>query len=307
MLNFRKLIYEDTNVIYKYLEKKENLDTDYAKTTLLCWYDELQIATDKDFVVMKYICGGKNRYFSPLAVDVENYTKAIAEIEEYEKGDIIFLSVNEKEKDILTSLGYQSEDSRDYSEYLYNAEDLIHLSGKKYHAKRNFINGFNNIPYTFREYQKTDKEELIFLMQSWDKANTEKSPTQNEEQIWIYHVCGENNERTDFEQELAAVSRVVDDLQKYNAFCDVLLIDGKIAGFCVGEIMPHNVGAIYFQKANVEYKGIYALLDHLFCQKHFLNVPFINKQEDMGLSGLRKSKESYYPVCLVNKFTLSKN
>ena len=77
-------------------------------------------------------------------------------------------------------------------------------------------------------------------------------------------------------------------------------------GFALGEILPTNVGAIYFEKGDIAFKGIYPLIDNLFCKKHFNEVRFINKQEDMGLEGLRKSKLSYNPVKLHNRFVAKK-
>ena len=88
----------------------------------------------------------------------------------------------------------------------------------------------------------------------------------------------------------------------------MLITDGKIIGFAAGEILPNGIGTIYFEKGDIDYKGIYPLLDNAFCKKHFDGgvVKYINKQEDMGVEGLRKSKLSYNPVKFAERYNAKK-
>ena len=78
-------------------------------------------------------------------------------------------------------------------------------------------------------------------------------------------------------------------------------VDGKIVGFETGELTASNVGIVHLEKGDTDYDGIYPSLCQMFAAKHFAGVRFINRQEDMGLEGLRKSKESYHPCGFVEK------
>ena len=95
--------------------------------------------------------------------------------------------------------------------------------------------------------------------------------------------------------------------EKYdNYFADVIEHQGKIIGFSLGEITPPNVGITHIEKGDIEYDGVYSYLCQAFAQKHYGGVRVVNRQEDMGLEGLRKSKQSYRPIGFCRKFAIKK-
>ncbi len=96
-------------------------------------------------------------------------------------------------------------------------------------------------------------------------------------------------------------------VEKYdNYFADVIEYQGKIIGFSLGEITPSNVGITHIEKGDIEYDGVYSYLCQAFAQKHYGGVRVVNRQEDMGLEGLRKSKQSYRPIGFCRKFAVKK-
>ena len=109
------------------------------------------------------------------------------------------------------------------------------------------------------------------------------------------------------DREIEVLNTVIKNLDKYNSFVDVLEVDNKVIGFCLGEILPTEVGVIHFQKADTSYRGSYQLIDNLFVKKRFSKIKYVNKQEDMGLVGLRKAKLSYRPIQLVERWKAVKN
>ena len=82
----------------------------------------------------------------------------------------------------------------------------------------------------------------------------------------------------------------------------VLEIDGEIHAYTAGFINPSNVGIILFEKADPEYEGIYQAVNYLFINHSFKQCRFINRQEDLGLEGLRKAKMSYHPFGFAEKY-----
>lgn len=290
MLQFRNVTFEDKEKVYEFYAKSNLPCTNYSVTTLCGWQkcNELNIYFNEEFLILKIT--KLNIFISPLAASLQAYAKAIDKIIEY-MGDkpITIVVASTEQVDILQGKGFVCENIRAHAEYLYLAEALITLKGKKYNSKRNFINRFPS-PYAFREYQPQDFDAVMELFADWQENKIQHEVEDMDKQIITR------------EWEREVILSVLGNMQMYNCFADVLVVDNKIAGFCLGEVLPTNVGAIYFQKADIAYRGIYPLIDNLFIKKRFADVQFVNKQEDMGLEGLRKSKLSYHPYMLVERW-----
>lgn len=289
---------EDLNNVYKLLGYRLVEDTQYSLTTVVGWFKNrsVLVETTEEYAIMSCKFDQTTVFFAPLTANKELFPFAVKKCEEY--GATRINGLNEWQSAIIKDMGYSLKFNRDYSEYLYNPDDLIYLKGKKFHPKRNFINGVN-YPYEFRSYEPSDRAELDKLFYKWN----------------VLHVDGAENLTDDeIKQKIAkggeqqVIDAVLDDLNAFNLFADVLITDGKIIGFAVGEILPNGIGAIYFEKGDIDYKGIYPLLDNAFCKKHFDGgvVKYINKQEDMGVEGLRKSKLSYNPVKFAERYNAKK-
>ena len=292
----------DLNKIYELIPKADVLDTGFSRVTVKGWfslYDALVEVTD-EYALLSAGKGDKRINISPLAVSDAAYMKAVAE---YERLGLDSISGADKRRaDILESLGYEVTADENMFEYLYSPEDLIELKGPKYHAKRNFINRFSE-KYVFRPYRESDYEALMELVCMWSYRHIDNGVRFCEQEGWIKY---KSLDKVEVDDEIIVLDRVVRNLKEFNCFADVMEIDGKVAAFAAGEILPSNVGALYFEKANIDYRGIYPVLDNLFCREHFASVRYINKQEDMGLEGLRKSKQSYHPVRMAERYTAVK-
>ena len=176
---------------------------------------------------------------------------------------------------------FEMEENREFFDYVYSVEDLISLKGKKYHAKKNHFNSFVN-SYDYA-YHKITLENI--------KACEECALR------WIL----ERNHDPDREEYIAAKTM----FEKYfelglkGAF---LTVDGKIAALTVGE---NNFGTviIHVEKADPEIKGAYAAINKMFLENEFPDAKYVNREEDLGIEGLRKAKLSYNPLVLLEKIT----
>ncbi len=83
-----------------------------------------------------------------------------------------------------------------------------------------------------------------------------------------------------------------------------ILIEDKVEAFSLGEQLNGNTAVIHFEKANPSITGLYAAISQYFCAEEWSNFKYVNREQDLGLEGLRKAKESYYPDHLVDKFNL---
>ena len=84
----------------------------------------------------------------------------------------------------------------------------------------------------------------------------------------------------------------------------LLTIGGKPCGFTVGEHFRPDMALIHLEKADPSIPGSYAFLNQQFAERSFGDVTYLNREEDMGIPGLRRAKESYYPVKLVKKYRI---
>jgi hypothetical protein len=174
---------------------------------------------------------------------------------------------------------------RDYDDYVYLAENLATLRGNKYNGKRNHINKFKSL-YNF-EYEpysvSIHAEECLRLNTLWHQSKN-----------------GEKQRLLDRDHE--AVKRCLfhsDDLNMQGA---VIRIDGEVQAFTLGNQIAPDTALIHMEKANTQIQGLYPLINQLFVQNTFSHVKYINREEDLGIEGLRKAKMSYHPEFMIEKY-----
>lgn len=289
----------DLEKIYEMMPLSGILDTGWSKVTIAGWFraHEPMVEVRDDYALMRVEYGDKAFNISPLAVSEEAYVRAIEELQSL--GFDAVRGVNPAQAEILKSLGYEITPNREAWEYLYLPEDLIELKGQKFHSKRNFINRFE-YSYEFRPYTEADYEGLLKLLCKWSYRHIDNGVKFCEQEGW---VRVKDLEKVEVDEEIVVLDRVVRNLSFFNCFADVMVIDGEIQGFAAGELLPTGIGALYFEKGNIDYKGIYPVLDNLFCKAHFGGARYVNKQEDMGIEGLRKSKLSYNPALMAERYS----
>jgi len=85
----------------------------------------------------------------------------------------------------------------------------------------------------------------------------------------------------------------------------VIMIGGKVEAFTFGEALNEDTAVIHVEKGNPDINGIYAVINQEYCVNNWESMQYINREEDMGIEGLRKAKESYYPVTLIEKYDVA--
>ncbi len=300
---FRPLKSEDFKQINALLAAGLTEDTTWTATTMIGWLKELSpsVVVTERYILLQYSLGDITVFPSPLVGKKEDYSAAVDALEAMGVNRI--QQVTPWQAQLLKERGYEIQKSEGEEEYIYDTEALVSLKGKKYHAKRNFINSAD-YPYLLRPYRTDDYDGIVELMYRW------KSHAEGAEDIRDYDyewkTIRATLQKSDFEMELTALTRVLSDLEGFNCIAAILESEGKIIGFAVGERMASGGGVMYFEKADTAYKGVYAVLDHLFLKEYFSDVRFINKQEDLGIEGLRKSKLSYHPVRFAERYLATK-
>ena len=176
---------------------------------------------------------------------------------------------------------YERDPNND--DYVYSTYDLINLEGKKYHQKRNHINRFlKNYEYTYESIDDSNIEECIAAEIEWLKG---KEPDRS------------------LQDEKIAIMEALNNFDQLGLKGGALRIDGKIQAFSIGDLLNPEMVVIHFEKANTEYHGSYAMINQQFAANCWKDIPYINREEDMGIPGLRKAKRSYHPIKMVEKYT----
>jgi len=170
------------------------------------------------------------------------------------------------------------EESRNSAEYIYDTEMLCKLSGKKLHSKRNHVNAFRKA-YAFEIKDITA-----------DKIEDARS--------FVLKRCNSAD-------EIQAMDRLFDDYFYLGVTGMLLYVDGLLVGVTAGEQITEDTALIHLEKADTDYTGAYATVNQLFAENYFSHTKYINREEDMGIEGLRKAKLSYHPAFLLEKYTVT--
>lgn len=177
--------------------------------------------------------------------------------------------------------------SRDDSDYIYNAEDLIELSGRKYHGKRNHIAKFG-------------KE---FPDWSYETINENNTDDCLEACLLWYEGKEELNEGLIHERQI--IQTALNEREILGLSGGLIRFDGKVIAFTLGERLNDDTFVVHFEKALPGYEGAYPVINNQFAAHELRGYRYINREEDLGIEGLRKAKLSYHPAILLEKFTLS--
>ena len=183
-------------------------------------------------------------------------------------------------------------EERDLFDYVYDGESMRELKGRKNVKKRNHINYFIKEYEGRYEYRLLDEEDFdacLALVQEWT-SNKEENGQIDEE----------------MEEELIGIKKL---FENYSVLKDKLkiagiFIDGKLEAFTMGEYINPDMALIHIEKANPSIRGLYPFINQQFLVHEFSDVEFVNREEDLGIEGLRKAKLSYHPVRFVEKYTV---
>ncbi|MDR1135761.1 MAG: phosphatidylglycerol lysyltransferase domain-containing protein [Clostridiales Family XIII bacterium] len=182
------------------------------------------------------------------------------------------------------------EADRPNFDYVYNTQDLIELKGREYHPKKNHLNYFlNNYKYEYEVMNSGMAEEAMEFIREFNERKNLTDP----------------HERELLLMEEKAMQDVFLNIETVGYLTGVIRIDGKIEALSIGGRLGKKTVTVHIEKANTEYRGLYQVINNEFCKHVAKNVKRINREEDMGIPGLRKAKLSYKPSMLVEKYTVT--
>ncbi|HOJ77698.1 MAG TPA: phosphatidylglycerol lysyltransferase domain-containing protein [Bacillota bacterium] len=299
MLNFREITLADRATLGQKLRNLQPEISDLNFTNFFMWQHTyvLRICYLEDldyWVLFARPKRWKPFFFVPIGdwQDEDKLKSVLKYIEDFcqnENLQVFFKRVPESFKNILMRIDpdLSAREDRNTFDYLYSVSELISLAGRKYHSKRNHLNQFLR-KYKW-EYQVINEEvlaEIMALETDWFNLKLAQQPK----------ISAEDQ----------AMLMVMTNFQQLDVVGGVIRVDGTIQAISVGEILNDNTALIHIEKANTMFSGIYAAINQQFLLNQWQDKEYVNREEDMGLEGLRKAKMSYNPLMLVKKFNLYK-
>lgn len=168
------------------------------------------------------------------------------------------------------------------ADYIYLRERLVSLSGKSLQSKRNHINKFEKLypDYSYEPITKGDCAECLAVEQEWLRQHG-------------------TEEDEDKEQEV--IQRLFDHFDELGLSGGILRVAGQVVAFTLGSPINETTFGVHVEKANRDYDGSYTMINKLFASTIPEQYVYVNREEDLGLEGLRKAKLSYKPETILPK------
>lgn len=291
MITFKDISIEDRDTITASTMNSPRRNCDLSFSNLCSWrflYDT-QFAIVDGFLVFKFWAGGKLAYMMPVGNgDLPAILQHLVEDAHKEKQPFCMLGVCSCMREELEAImpgQFTFTTDRDYADYIYLREDLATLKGKKFQSKRNHINRFRNT-YPNHEYTPITPEriqECMALEAEWCKVNNcdQQEGTGNERRALIY---------------------ALHHFEELGLTGGILHVDGKIVAFTFGMPINQETFGIHVEKADTTIDGAYAMINYEFANHIPEQYIYLNREEDLGLEGLRKAKLSYQPVTILDKY-----
>lgn len=290
MLEFRAPEIADMAWVKKAMTEPYNMACEYCFGNLFVWskayknkitsFDGLFLSCDGlDKPSYIYPCGKGNKKEAVKELIKHSAFEGNAPFSMYclTKDDV-------EELETLFPKKFEFVSDRAHFDYIYNTEDLINLSGRKYHSKRNHISYFkNNYNWKYERITRENLPECYEMNRKWEKFHSDSADSS-------------------LDEELDAIRRGFIKFDELGFVGGLLRIDGEVVAYTFGEEISPDIFCVHFEKAYPDIRGAYPMINQQFCENELKGYKYINREDDVGDEGLRKAKLSYNPVILLEKY-----
>lgn len=293
MLPFKAITFDDSSTIEPFLSHQNYRTSDYTVAGIFMWHRffNMSFCIVDEMLLIKMQYKSETPYFCiPVGPgSLDDALEALRNCCKEERHDLVFAAVPQAALSSLHKIFGEPllvEENRDWFDYLYLADELRNLAGKKFRTPRNHINRFKR-SYPDYRFVRITMENISLVRHFYSEYAPANTPE------------GEFPEA-----ESAAVAELLDEyFDRFEAIGYYLEIKGQIAGFAIGEII-NDTFFVHIEKASLLWHGSYQMLVNGVALLTPENIQYINREEDVGIEGLRKSKLSYNPTELLAKYTV---
>ena len=290
MLNFRRILPSDRDLLHAHFYQAEGHGSEYSFANLFLWGDQRVAFFDGAPLILSRF-GAWYSYLMPLTAEREKAITLLREDAQARGIPFRLFGLLPEETAWLQTRCPQAFSyrlTRDSFDYVYDIDRLAELHGRKLQAKRNHCNRFEEAYPDYRGLPLT--QELLPRCEAFAAR-------------W-YATHEQEHPDTDYAGEKAALSMAFshfDELHMVGILIETT--DGDVA-FSMGNRIREDTFDVNFEKALAEVNGAYPLVNREFARRIRAACPeirFLNREDDMGIEGLRRAKESYFPDLLLEK------
>lgn len=286
MLEFKKIELGDTCLLAPFLKNNKYNNCDFSIANIYMWRNKYHTAYAiyKETLILMV---DESNFLMPIGnndlKEVLLEMIAYAKLKEESFKISAVTPTMEAELNMAIPETFQFSEDRKNSDYIYLSSNMIELKGKKLHAKRNHINKFNSLYHMeFEVITDEHVSQVLDLQKKWCLINK----------------CSEDKELL---EESSAVQDVISHYKELGLTGGLLKADGLPVAFSFGQPLNDNCFDICIEKADSNVMGAYSMINQQFAQLFCKEHEYINREEDLGIEGLRKAKMSYHPEIILEK------
>jgi len=284
-LDFHRLTIADKEVLQSVTLHAGRRNCNYTFANLVGWqfWFRTEVCVLSDAVVLRFGWEGEKAYMICTKTLVPSL---IQSLRDDAGGPFMILGLEDDQIEVCRGMAQRIESKRNQFDYIYRRADLAVLQGNKLKAKRNHVNHFRaEFPdFEYRELTPAMFEECRALEMLWRDERGDNNP--------------------EYGDTIAAEQRVVETVFDHWNELDMrggsIYIDGKMVAFTYGTAVTTDTFDVCVEKADRNIDGLFSVINQQFCAHLPEQFVFVNREEDMGIEGLRKSKLSYHPEILLS-------
>ena len=297
-MRFEKFTFDHILRLLPVLRAQNTRLSNYTPGTAFVWgkYLDTHFAEAEGCLILRDRYVKQEYFYYPVSPsgDEEAQRRALCAIEEYCRNENVRLHFTAIPRDKLPELvlRYGSElhlsDIRRWRDYLYEKENFQNYPGGKYSGQRNHVNKFKKTypDWQFRAYTPADAAEVRAFLEEYAASQYAK------EEMYA-------------DEEMKGAFALFENIEKLGLSAGFLRAGGKIVAFSAGEVCGDTM-FVHVEKALRGYPGAYPAMAQAFAQAFCgENVRYINREDDSGDMGLRKSKLQYLPAALLDKYNIA--
>ena len=293
-LDFHPLSLSDRELVWRYTENAGRRNCDLSFANLYAWWTlyHTEIAEWGGFLLFRFQTDGHLAYLMPVGTgDWRAVLRQLKEDACRLSHPLLVIGVCEEQlslvRDCMEGHCWQSE-NREHADYLYLRESLAALSGKRLQPKRNHVNRFMRL-YPDCRYEDLTDEHVPACMELAER--------------WALNHAGKAEQRA-VAAETEAIRRALSRRSELGITGGVLRMGGRVVAFTYGAPICNDTFDVCVEKADMAYEGAYAVINKEFASRLPERFVYVNREEDLGVEGLRKAKLSYQPVRLLKKYSV---
>ena len=287
---FRPITAADADLLRSFTTESKCMNCDLNVANLCSWQFlyHTEYAVVEGFLVLRFVAGGHVTYMKPIGKGDLRHVLELLMTDARSLGDTLRVAcvcpcaqalMNESMPEAFTFTI-----NRDKSDYLYLREKLVTLAGKKLQPKRNHISKFKRTypNYEYRPLTADLVPDCIRLGEEW--CRTTDSGMQHA-----------------MEAEQHMIAYALQHINDLHIVGGTLFVEDKMVAFTFGARINAEAFDVCVEKADTAYEGAYAMINNEFVSRLPEEIIYINREEDLGLEGLRKAKLSYQPDLILDK------